>query len=315
MVFVTAEIGINHNGDIDIAKKLIDMAKEAGCDAVKFQKRTVEKVYSKEVLDSPRESPWGKTTREQKLGLEFEKKEFDIIDEYCKQKDIEWFASSWDIDSQLFLRQYNLKHNKVASAMLTNHELLKVIAEEKKHTFIATGMSTIEQIKAAIDIFRENDCPFELMHTNSSYPMKVEEANLRCITTLKNEFNCDVGYSGHESISYLICICAAVLGATSIERHITLDRAMYGSDQSASLEKPGLVRMVKGVKNVEKVLGDGVKRVWDSEIPVMKKLRGEEFPYFNSIRFNFNSSTVSSLSKEIANKTNSATSFGSKNVL
>jgi len=274
MVFVTAEIGINHNGDINIAKQLIDMAKEADCDAVKFQKRTVEKVYSKEVLDSPRESPWGKTTRDQKMGLEFGKEEYDIINEYCKQKEIYWFASSWDIDSQLFLRQYDLNYNKVASAMLTNHDLLKTIAKEKKHTFIGTGMSTLDQIGEAVKIFREQDCPFALMHSNSSYPMKNEEANLRCIPKLKQEFNCDVGYSGHESISYLICICAVVLGATSIERHISLDRSMYGSDQSASLEKPGLVRMIKGVKNVELVLGDGVKRVWDSELPVLKKLRG-----------------------------------------
>jgi len=274
MVFVTAEIGINHNGDINITKQLIDMAKEADCDAVKFQKRTVEKVYSKEVLDSPRVSPWGKTTRDQKMGLEFGKEEYDIINEYCKQKEIYWFASSWDIDSQLFLRQFDLNYNKVASAMLTNHDLLKTIAKEKKHTFIGTGMSTLDQIGEAVKIFREQDCPFALMHSNSSYPMKNEEANLRCIPKLKQEFNCDVGYSGHESISYLICICAVVLGATSIERHISLDRSMYGSDQSASLEKPGLVRMVKGVKNVELVLGDGVKRVWDSELPVLKKLRG-----------------------------------------
>jgi len=273
MVFITAEIGINHNGDIIVTKQLIDIAKEAYCDAVKFQKRTVEKVYSKEVLDSPRESPWGTTNREQKLGLEFGKKEYDIINDYCKQKSIDWYASSWDIDSQLFLRQYDLKFNKVASAMLTNIELVKTIAEEKKYTFVSTGMSTIEEIKAAVKIMKEYDCPFELMHSNSSYPMKPEEANLNCIQTLKEEFGCKVGYSGHETGSYLICVAAAVLGASSIERHITLDRAMYGSDQSASLEKPGLVRMVKDVRRVEKILGDGEKRVWDSEISVMKKLR------------------------------------------
>jgi len=273
MVFITAEIGINHIGDIIVTKQLIDIAKEAYCDAVKFQKRTVEKVYSKEVLDSPRESPWGTTTREQKLGLEFGKKEYDIINDYCKQKSIDWYASSWDIDSQLFLRQYDLKFNKVASAMLTNIELVKTIAKEKKYTFVSTGMSTIEEIKAAVKIMKEHECPFELMHSNSSYPMKPEEANLNCIQTLKEEFGCKVGYSGHETGSYLICVAAVVLGASSIERHITLDRAMYGSDQSASLEKPGLVRMVKDVRRVEKILGDGEKRVWDSEISVMKKLR------------------------------------------
>ncbi len=157
--------------------------------------------------------------------------------------------------------------------MLTNQELLRTVAEEKKHTFIATGMSTIDQIRTAIQIFNKHECPFELMHTNSSYPMKLEEANLKCITTLQNEFNCDVGYSGHETASYIACVAAAVLGATSIERHITLDRSMYGSDQAASLEPIGLERMVRDVRRVELVLGDGEKRIWDSEIPVMKKLR------------------------------------------
>ncbi len=273
MVFITAEIGINHNGDINIAKKLIDEAVKAGCDAVKFQKRTVEKVYSKEVLDSLRESPWGTTTRDQKLGLEFNEKEYDIIDAYCKQKNIEWYASSWDVDSQLFLRKYNLKYNKVASAMLTHRQLLRVIAEEKKYTFISTGMSTIEEIREAINIFKEYGCPFELQHSNSSYPMNLEEANLKCIETLRKEFGCKVGYSGHESLGYLICITAVVLGATSIERHITLSRSMYGSDQAASLEPPGLERLVRDVRSIETILGDGVKRIWPSEMPVMKKLR------------------------------------------
>ena len=273
MVFITAEIGINHNGDINIAKKLIDIAKNANCDAVKFQKRTVEKVYSKQVLDSPRESPWGTTTREQKLGLEFNEKEYDIIDAYCKEKEIEWFASSWDIDSQLFLRNYHLKHNKIASAMLTNTELLNLVAEEKKHTFISTGMSTIDQIEQAVKIFKNNNCPFELMHSNSSYPMKPDEANLQCIKTLKEKFNCNVGYSGHESSGYNISLAAAVLGATSIERHITMARAMYGSDQAASLEPLGLVRLVRDIRMLDLIMGDGVKKVYPSEIPVMKKLR------------------------------------------
>ncbi len=273
MVFITAEIGINHNGDIEIAKKLIDIAKNADCDAVKFQKRTVEKVYSKQVLDSPRESPWGTITREQKLGLEFNKKEYDIIDAYCKEKGIEWFASSWDIDSQLFLRNYHLKHNKIASAMLTNTELLNMVAEEKKHTFISTGMSTIDQISHAVKIFKNYDCHFELMHSNSSYPMKPDEANLQCIKTLKEKFNCNVGYSGHETSGYNISLAAAVLGATSIERHITIARAMYGSDQAASLEPIGLVRLVRDIRMLDLIMGDGVKKVYPSEIPVMKKLR------------------------------------------
>ena len=273
MVFFTAEIGINHNGDLEIAKKLIDVTVEAGCDAVKFQKRAIEKVYSKAVLDTPRESPWGKTTREQKLGLEFEKAEYDIIDQYCKEKNIEWYASSWDIDSQLFLQNYNLKHNKVASAMLTNHKLLEVIAKERKPTFISTGMSTMDEIKDAVRIFEKYDCKFSLQHSNSSYPMKEEEANLNCITTLQKEFKCDVGYSGHETSGYLICVSAVILGAKSIERHITLDRSMYGSDQAASLEPVGLKRVVNDIRRIETILGDGEKRVWPSEISVMKKLR------------------------------------------
>ncbi len=273
MVFFTAEIGINHNGDLEVAKKLIDVAVEAGCDAVKFQKRAIEKVYSKAVLDTPRESPWGKTTREQKLGLEFGKAEYDTIDQYCKEKNIEWYASSWDIDSQLFLQNYNLKHNKVASAMLTNHKLLEVIAKERKPTFISTGMSTMDEIKDAVRIFEKYDCKFSLQHSNSSYPMKEEEANLNCITTLQKEFRCDVGYSGHETSGYLVCVSAVILGAKSIERHITLDRSMYGSDQAASLEPIGLKRVVNDIRRIEAILGDGEKRVWSSEIPVMKKLR------------------------------------------
>ena len=273
MVFITAEIGINHNGDIEIAKKLIDVAKKCGCDAVKFQKRTIEKVYSKEILDSPRDSSWGNTTRDQKLGLEFDENDYDEIDSYCKSKNIDWFASAWDLDSQKFLSKYNSKYNKIASALLTNTDLLKMVAQEKKHCFISTGMSTLDEIDAAVKIFRGNDCSFELMHCTSTYPMDLNEANLGCIDTLKNKFNCDVGYSGHEVPSYICCIVAATLGATSIERHITLDRSMYGSDQPASLEEKGLERMVRDVRRVETVLGDGIKRVFDSELPIKEKLR------------------------------------------
>ena len=275
MVFITAEIGINHNGDINIAKKLIDVAIRTGCDAVKFQKRTVEKVYSKEVLDSLRESPWGKTTREQKLGLEFDKKEYDVIDSYAKEKGIEWYASAWDLESQSFLRNYDLKHNKIASAMLTNLELANSVAEEKKYTFISTGMSSIDEISNTVEIFRKHECPFELMHCNSSYPMKPLEANLNCIKSLRDKFECDIGYSGHESMGYLICTTAVALGATSIERHITIDRSMYGSDQAASLEEKGLARMVRDIRLIDIILGDGIKKIWPSEIPVMKKLRAD----------------------------------------
>lgn len=273
MVFIISEIGINHNGSLEIAKKLIDISSAAGCDAVKFQKRTVEKVYTKEILDSPRESPWGKTTREQKNGLEFSIKDFQKINTYCKSKKIPWHVSCWDINSQLEMRQFKTKFNKVASAMLTHEKLLKVIAEEEKHTFISTGMSSIKEIENAVKIFRKQNCPFELMHSHSAYPMSVEEANLKLIPFLGKKFRCDVGYSGHEAAAYLVTLPAVVLGATSIERHITLDRTMYGSDQAASLEPPGLIRMVKDIRMVTGILGDGKKKIWDSEVPAMKKLR------------------------------------------
>jgi len=273
MVFITAEIGINHNGDIEITKKLIDLAVSSGCDAVKFQKRTVNKVYSKEVLDGPRESSWGTTQREQKEGLEFSMKDYKIIDKYCKQKKIPWYVSCWDIDSQIEMRKFKTKYNKVASAMLVHTKLLETIAEEEKYTFISTGMSTINDISKAIKIFKKHKCPFELMHSHSSYPMKIEEANLKLIETLKKKFKCDVGYSGHESGASLICVVAVLQGATSIERHITLDRTMYGSDQAASLERDGLFRLVRDVRRVNGVLGDGKKKVWDSEKSAMKKLR------------------------------------------
>ena len=273
MVFIVAEIGINHNGDVELAKKMIDVAKNVGCDAVKFQKRTVEKVYSKEVLDSPRDSPWGKTTRDQKLGIEFGKREYDEIDRYCFLHDMEWYASAWDVDSQKFLRQYNLKHNKIASAMLTDYKLLETVAEEKKLTFISTGMSTMDEVRKAVEIFKKYDCPFELMHCNSAYPMDISEANLLCIPALKKEFNCNVGYSGHEVAGYLVCVSAVLLGATSIERHLSLDRTLYGSDQVASLEPLGWIRLVRDIRKIKQILGDGKKRIWDSELPAKEKLR------------------------------------------
>ena len=273
MTFIVAEIGINHNGDLKIAKKLIDLAVVAGCDAVKFQKRTVEKVYSSDVLDSSRDSPWGTTTRQQKLGLEFSLNNYKIIDSYCKKKKIPWFVSCWDVDSQIKMRKFNLKYNKVASAMLIHKKLLHEIAKEKKHTFISTGMSTIKQISDAIKIFKSYSCPFELMHSHSAYPMSIEEANLKLIQTLQKKFKCNVGYSGHETSSYILPVIATSLGATSIERHITINRAMYGSDQAASLEKSGLKRMVRDVRLIEITLGDGKKKIWDSELQAQKKLR------------------------------------------
>ena len=273
MTFITAEIGINHNGSMKIAKELIDVASAAGCNAVKFQKRNVEKVYSKKVLDSYRESMWGTTTREQKFGLEFSEKQYSEIDQYCKKKKILWHVSCWDVGSQIQMRKFKTKYNKVASAMLTHKKLLETIAEEGKHTFISTGMSTMKDISKAVKIFKTHNCPFELMHSHSAYPMPPHEANLRMIETLGKKFKCKVGYSGHEISSYSICLAATLLGATSIERHITLDRSMYGSDQAASLEPPGLIRLVRDIRELDFILGDGKKIIWDSELPAQKKLR------------------------------------------
>ena len=272
-VFITAEIGINHNGDMKIAKQLIDWASLCGCDAVKFQKRTVDKVYTKEYLDSYRESPWGTTQRAQKEGLEFGKAEYDEIDRYCKEKGIEWFASAWDTEAQEFLRQYDLKHNKIASAMLTNDEILEMVASEGKDTFIATGMSTYEEIDHAVEIFKKHNCPFELMHCNSTYPMPKEDANLSLIPVLKERYHCKVGYSGHET-GRIVSTSAVALGATSLERHITLDNAMYGSDQAASLNVEDLMRLVKDVRLIEKIIGDGQKVLSEKELATRKKLRG-----------------------------------------
>ncbi|MDC0202172.1 N-acetylneuraminate synthase family protein [Candidatus Nitrosopelagicus sp.] len=273
MVFIVAEVGINHNGNIDTAKKLIDVAVSAGCDAVKLQKRSVEKVYTKKLLDSPRDSPWGKTQRAQKNGLEFSISQYKIIDRYCKSRKIPWYVSCWDIDSQISMRKFKTKYNKVASAMLIHTKLLETIAKEKKHTFISTGMSTMKEIENAVKIFKKFKCSFELMHSHSAYPMDVSEANLKIIQTLKKQFKCNVGYSGHESSSYIVSLSAVLLGATSIERHITLDRSMYGSDQAASLEPDGLHRLVRDIRTVDQILGNGKKRIWDSELPAKKKLR------------------------------------------
>ena len=272
-VFITAEIGINHNGDINLAKQLIDAAIKAGCDAVKFQKRDVEKVYPKSVLDSPRESPWGTTTREQKLGLEFSESEYKIIDRYCKKKRITWYLSCWDIGSQIQMRKFKTKYNKVASAMLTHTKLLKTIAEERKYTFISTGMSTMKDVHKAVNIFRSYNCPFELMHSHSTYPMPTNEANLLLIPKLKKKFKCKVGYSGHETGATNVSIPAVMLGANSIERHVTFNRTWYGNDQAASLEPQGLRRLVRDIRIVEDILGDGKKRIYQSEIPNKTKLR------------------------------------------
>ena len=271
-IFIIAEIGINHNGSLDIAKQLIDLAKEAGADAVKFQKRTVDLVYTKEMLDSPRESPWGKTQRAQKEGLEFGKKEYQQIDQYCRDKEISWFASAWDVESQKFLQSFKLKYNKIASAMLVHEPLLKEVAGERRHTFISTGMSSPAQIDRAVKIFMESKCPFELMHTVSTYPMTDEDANLRRILALRERYNCKVGYSGHE-VGLAVSYAAAALGISSLERHITLDRAMYGSDQSASVEPAGFRQLVGAVRKIEKAMGNGSLEMHPKESSVAAKLR------------------------------------------
>ena len=271
-IIIIGEIGINHNGDIAICKQLIDVAKDAGADCVKFQKRDINQVYTQEFLNSPRESQWGTTQRDQKLGLEFSADEYQEIQDYCNKKGIEWFASAWDVNSQKFLRQFNSKYNKVASAMIVHTELLKEIASEGKHTFISTGMTTYDDIQTAVNIFRKANCPFELMHTVSTYPMKDTDANLNHIKTLREKFDCNVGYSGHE-VGLAVSYAAAALEITSLERHITLDRSMYGSDQSASVEPSGFSQLVGVVKKIELAMGDGIKKTIEEEAPIAENLR------------------------------------------
>ncbi len=277
--FIIAEVGINHNGDLDTAKRLIDVAAISGCDAVKFQKRAIELVYTPAELDKDRESPFGSTNREQKLGLEFNKEHYDIIDRYCKEKGIEWFGSAWDIKSQDFLAQYSCKYNKVASAMLTITPMIEKIAKEKKYTFISTGMSTFNEVEKAIEIFKKHDCPFELMHCNSTYPMPNKDANLSMINVLKEKYNCKVGYSGHEK-GLQISLAAVALGATSIERHITLDRTMYGSDQAASVEPSGMMKLVRDIRVIEEALGNGEKTITEKEASIREKLAN---PYWHTL--------------------------------
>jgi|TARA_B110000211_G_scaffold232486_1_gene296349 N-acetylneuraminate synthase len=271
--FFIAEIGINHNGDLNIAKKLIDRALECGFNAVKFQKRDIETVYTKEDLDTSRESPWGKTTRDQKYGIEFSENDYDEIDKYCKDKKIEWFASAWDLKSLEFLKKYQLKFNKIASAMIVDLNFLEEVAKEKKYTYISTGMSTINDIEKAIEIFKRNQCKFELMYCKSTYPMKVEHANLSTIIEMKKKFGCKVGYSGHES-GLAVSYAAAMLGISSLERHITLERSMYGSDQSASIEFRGMYELISVIKRMFIAYGQPkLGEILEEEKPIAKKLR------------------------------------------
>lgn len=272
-LYLIAEVGINHNGSIDIAKSLIEAASKAGFDAVKLQKRTVEKVYTKDFLNSPRESQWGHTQMAQKMGLEFSEAQYDEINEFCDHLGIEWSASAWDVDSQFFLRKYNLKFNKIASPMLGHKSLLREVSSEGLKTYISTGMSTLHEIDEAVNLFVQKKCDFELMHCNSTYPMKEEDANLLCIPMLRERYGVPVGYSGHESSLYKVCAAAVAIGASSIERHITLDRAMYGSDQAASIQTNVLPEFVADLRKIKLILGSGKKEIGEAEMAVREKLR------------------------------------------
>ena len=272
-IFIIAEIGINHNGDIEIAKQLIDIAVESDCDAVKFQKRNPDVSTPISQTEVMKETPWGEMAYiDYKHKIEFGKEEYDEIDIYCREIGIEWFASAWDLDSQEFLKQYNCKYNKIASPMLTHRNLLEVVAQEGKHTFISTGMSTMEQIEKAVKIFKDYGCSFELMHCNSSYPTEDFNSNLSCIKTLRKRFDCNVGYSGHEK-GIQITLAAVALGVTSIERHITLDRYMYGSDQFASVTPMDLIKLCKLVRVIESAIGDGKKTLREEEKKSLNSLR------------------------------------------
>ena len=268
--FIVAEIGINHNGDMETAKKLIDSAVLAGCNAVKFQKRTIETVYSEEELNRPRESVFGKTNRDLKQGLEFSRSEYEQIDRHCKDRKITWFASCWDEASVDFVEQFDPPCYKLASPLLTNDRLLKYHRSTNKPLILSTGMSTLEEIRHAVEVLGTKD--LILMHCTSTYPSKPEELNLKVIQTFRQMFSVPVGYSGHE-VGLQTTLAAVVLGACMVERHITLDRAMWGSDQAASVEPQGFFRLVRDIHVIETALGDGVKKVYPSEIPIREKLR------------------------------------------
>lgn len=268
--FITAEIGINHNGKVSQAKKLIDMAVSVGCDAVKFQKRTIDVVYTKEELAKERQSVFGETNGDLKRGLEFGYDEYKEIDKYCKEKNIIWYASCWDEQSVDFIEQFDTPCYKIASASLTDDNLLKYVRKTGKPIFLATGMSTMEQIQHAVDVLGEDN--LIIYHCTSTYPTELQEINLRVIETLREKYNCPIGFSGHEK-GILPSIMSAMLGANAVERHITTDRTLWGSDQAASLERDGINRVVRDIHQLKWILGDGVKKVYDSEKPIIKKLR------------------------------------------
>jgi N-acetylneuraminate synthase len=268
--FIIAEIGINHNGDVELAKKLIDVAAEVGCDAVKFQKRTVDVVYSREELARPRENPFGATNGDLKYGLEFNATQYHAVDKHCRKRGMLWFASCWDEASVDFLEQFEPPCYKIASASLTDDGLLRYHRRTGRPIILSTGMSSLEQIDHAVEVLGTRD--LILMHCTSTYPSKLDELNLKVIAVLRERYGIPVGYSGHE-VGLATSVAAVAYGACAIERHITLDRAMWGSDQAASVEPQGFARLVKDIRAVELAAGDGVKRVYESEISVMKKLR------------------------------------------
>lgn len=268
--FIIAEIGINHNGSVELAKKMIDIAVTTGCDAVKFQKRTVDVVYSKEELAKERKSVFGNTNGDLKRGLEFDYEQYKEIDEYCKAKKIMWFASCWDEQSVDFMEQFDIPCYKIASACLTDDNLLKYTKSKGKPILISTGMSTMEQIEHAVNILGEDN--LIIYHCTSTYPSDSLEMNLKVIPEFKKRFNCPIGYSGHER-GISPSVMAVVLGANSVERHITTDRTNWGSDQAASLETSGLYHMVRDIRQVPEILGDGIKVVYPREIPIIEKLR------------------------------------------
>ena len=268
--YIVAEIGINHNGSLDIAKKLIDVAVDSGCDAVKFQKRTIEIVYSKEELSKPRESPFGTTNGDLKKGLEFGMEEYSAINKYCKEKKITWFASCWDEASVDFIEQFDPPCYKIASASLTDDNLLKHHRKFGKPIILSTGMSSMQEIEHAVAVLGTDD--LIILHSTSTYPADLEELNLRMITTLKKKFPSPIGYSGHE-VGLYTSLAAIILGGCMLERHITLDRSLWGSDHSASVEPQGIQKLVRDLRICERALGNGVKQVYDSEIPIREKLR------------------------------------------
>ncbi len=271
-IFVIAEIGINHNGDLSIAKNLIRLAHEAGCDAVKFQKRTIDIVYSPDVLDSPRDSPWGSTQGDQKNGLEFDAAQYAEIDQYCKSLGIEWSASAWDIPSLEFVEKFSPSFHKVASAMITHESFLEEVAKLGRLTLLSTGMADLRMVDKAVEIFGRHKTPVILMHTVSTYPTPEEHLNLAVLHSLRERYNLPVGYSGHEA-SVSPSLIAASHGAVVIERHITMDRAMYGSDQAASLDPQGVRLLVGGLRKVEAAKGNGIKKISDLELKNAKKMR------------------------------------------